>query len=316
MKILKCIGLCLFAMSLNAQSDEEISLEWKISKDTLKYKTTMKQTSEEISQETPADTASVFSNTFQKLKQSLNDINSNIKYQTNLFINKQNQKWIDIEMIIAENNSTEPDVLKVLIEQEESTKNKKSSKDKKKSKQKNIELDSIPLTSVYKSLAGMNKNIVLRGRISNTGEIISKYYKTSQTNLIALLFELPNKKVKIGEKWKLDVRFIEMDQNFFCDSTSTENSVYIEKIIKNGNEQIAVIKYDLSEYVIGDFTNQMGGIFGNQKNKKTFMKMSHIATGNFSITQGKWITYEGITEIESNFLMSAGKTKTQFSISE
>ena len=77
-----------------------------------------------------------------------------------------------------------------------------------------------------------------------------------------------------------------------------------------------MITYNISEYVIGDFNNPMGGLFGIESNKKTFMKISHIATGYFSILQGKWINYEGTMEIESNFSMFGGKSKTEFKLIE
>ena len=58
--------------------------------------------------------------------------------------------------------------------------------------------------------------------------------------------------------------------------------------MKNGNK-IAVIEYDIEEYVSGDFGNGMMAMFSKDKSdKKTFMKMSHKAntkqTGKRNIT--------------------------------
>lgn len=320
MKI-KTLQFLLFVSTLAfSQSKEKISLEWKISKnDTLKYKTTMNAIQEKSEITSKNDSTSIFSDKdFEKIRESLSEISSDLKYQTNLFLNKKDENLIDIEMLMfneEKDNSIEK--FKEMITQQEKVESQKKVKKKNhKNKIDEIEKDSINFKNLYKGLVGLNGNIVLRGRITNAGEIISTYYKNSQRNLISVLFELPNRKVEIGEKWKLNVSLIEMDQNFVCDSLSKENSVYIEQIIEKDGDKIAVIKYNISEYVIGDFNNPMGGMFGMETDKKTFMKISHIATGYFSILKGKWINYEGVMEIESNFSMFGGKSKTEFKLIE
>ncbi len=291
-----------------SQNHEKILLEWKLAKnDTLKYKTTMNAVQIENDQTEQKDTASI-QNKMQQVFKSLANTNSNLKYQTNLFSNKKNENFIDIEMKIVDEDK---------VNQTKSKNSKETKEQANKEVEKNEkEIDSLDLKSMFKGLASMNNNIVLRGRISKTGEIISDYYKNSQRNLIAILFELPNRKVEVGEKWKLNVHLIEMDQGFVCDSLSNENSVYIEKIIENQNERIAVIKYNISESVLGDFNNPLNGIIETEPNKKTFMKISHRATGNFSITKGKWISYDGEMEIENNVSMLGGKSKTVFKLLE
>lgn len=302
-----------------SQTKEKISLEWKISKnDTLKYKTTMNAIKEKSEVSSKNDSTSIFSDKdFEKIRESLSEINLGMKYQTNLFVNKKDEKLIDIEMLMfneEKDNSIEN--FKEMMSQEKVENQQKAKKKKDKNKIDEIEKDSLNFKNLYKGLVGLNGNIVLRGRITNTGENISTYYKNSQRNLISVLFELPNRKVEIGEKWKLNISLIEMDQNFVCDSLSNENSVYIEQILEKDGDKIAVIKYNIKEYVIGDFSNPMGGMFGMKTDKKTFMKISHIATGNFSILKGKWINYEGVMEIESNFSMFGGKSKTEFKLIE
>lgn len=317
---IKLLQFLLFTSTLAfSQTDNKILLEWKISvNDTLKYKTTMDAINEKSESLSKNDTASFFSGKdFEKIRESLSEINSGMKYQTNLFLNKKNEKLIDIEMLMfndEKGNSAEE--LKQIISEAKFEGNQKKKKKNRKNKIKEIENDDIDFKSLYKDLVDLNGDVVLRGRISNTGEIISTYYKSSQKNLIAVLFELPNRKVEVGEKWNLNVSLIEMDQNFVCDSLSKENSVYIEQIMEKDGDKIAVIKYNISEYAIGDFNNPIGGMLGMETDKKTFMKISHIATGYFSIIRGKWINYEGVMEIESNFLMFGGKSKTVFKLIE
>lgn len=300
----KIISLFLIlSISVFSQTKEKIFLEWKITKnDTLKYKTIMNDTRDKSFNQ---DSTSLFFNKEfdEKLQSLLTDIDSSMKYQTKLFLNK-NGKAIDIETVALSNETQNIDQLT----SQNKPRNKKERKKKKEYNQK--ELDTI------KDFFGLNNRIVLRGRISSSGEIISTYYKNSQKNLIALLFELPNKEIEIGEKWKVNVNFIEMDQDFVCDSLSNENYVYIEKVFEKDDQKIAVVKYIINEYVIGDFSNPLIGMFGIEKDKKTYMKVSYNATGNFSITKGKWISYQGIMEGEGNFLMLGGKNVTEFKLDE
>lgn len=314
MKIITLVVFLIFSTSAISQNKEKVLLEWKIAKnDTLRYVTTMNPTTEETEDSNPKDTGAIFSaNDFKKIQKSLQAINSNSKYQTKLFVNKKDAKLIDIEMLML--NDQKDDSGQSLNEMLSQKQNGKKKKGKNKTEEK--ENDSLDFKNLYKSLAGLNGNIVLRGRITTTGEIVSTYYKSSQTNLIATLFELPNRKVEIGEKWKLNVHLIQMDQNFTCDSLNIENSAYIEKIIEKEGDKIAVIQYNLSEYVIGDFNNPMGAMFGMSTEDKTYMKMSHVATAYFSINKGKWITYEGVMEIDTNFSMLGGKSKTVFKLVE
>lgn len=251
--------LSTFAFS---QTKEKISLEWKISKnDTLKYKTTMNAIKEKNEVPSKNDSSSVFfDKDWQKIQESISEINSGMKYQTHLFVNKKEEKMIDIEMLMLNQEKDDSaEKLKEMMSQIKVENPKKEKKKKSKKKTDEIEKDSLNLEHLFKGLVGSNGSIVLRGRITNTGEIISTYYKNSQKNLISVLFELPNRKVEVGEKWKLNISLIEMDHNFTCDSISKENAVYIEEIIEKDADKIAVIKYNISEYVIGDFTNQMGG---------------------------------------------------------
>lgn len=53
-----------------------------------------------------------------------------------------------------------------------------------------------------------------------------------------------------------------------------------------------------------------------ETDKKTFMKMSHKATGEFDIDKGYWISYTRFMDIETNFsLMGMGGSKrTEFTL--
>ena len=178
MKI-KTLQFLLFITTLAfSQTKEKISLEWKISKnDTLKYKTTMNAIKEKSEVTSKKDSTSIFSGKdFEKIRESLSEINSDMKYQTNLLENKKNEKQIDIEMLMfsdEKDNSTEK--LKELMSKLKVDKQQNEKKKKKKNKNDEVEKDSLNFKNLYKGLISLNGNVVLRGRITNTGEIISTY---------------------------------------------------------------------------------------------------------------------------------------------
>lgn len=306
-KIIILMSIVLFSHSVSFSQNSGIFLQWKIAKgDTLKYQTIMNAEQSFAEETSKADTST---NVFKNLFKSINKANGNMKYQTNIFLNQKDNNLIDIEMkTVASTDTAHKSPMK---QDFEGTKNKK--KDKKQTDEKS---DSLAVQNMFNALSGMGSMVVLRGRITPGGEMVSNYYKNSQRNLVSILFALPNKPVQIGEKWKLAASFIEMDQNFYADSSSNINDVYIEKIIEKDNDKIAIIKYNILEYVSGDFIAQMIKLPGMDNNKKTFMKYSYSATGYFSMTKGKWLNYEGESEVDTNFSMIGGKTKQIFKLIE
>ena len=171
--------------------------------------------------------------------------------------------------------------------------------------------------NVFSGLAKMNENVVLRGKVSPEGELLSFYYEEDQKNLISMLFELPTEPVAIGDEWELKVNMISLKQNFKADTLYKNNIVRLKDVeIRNGNK-IAVIEYDLEEYVSGDLGNVMMTMFSkDQSDKKTFMKMSYKATAEFDLDKGYWVVYDGIMDIETNFSLMgmSGNKRTVFKL--
>ena len=171
--------------------------------------------------------------------------------------------------------------------------------------------------TLFSGMAKMNGNIVLRGKVSPEGELLSFYYKSAQNNMISILFELPTEPVAIGDKWEVKVDMISMDQNFKADTLYKKNVVRLKDIKSYNGNKIAVVEYDIEEFVSGDFGNGMMVMFSKDKaDKKTFMKMSHKATAEFDLEKGYWISYDGIMDVETNFsLMGMGGNKrTEFKL--
>jgi len=171
--------------------------------------------------------------------------------------------------------------------------------------------------TLFSEMAKMNGNVVLRGKVSPEGELLSFYYKRAQNNLISILFELPTKPVAIGDEWNLSVDLISMDQNFKADTLYRKNVVRLKDIKIENGKKIAVIEYDIEQFVSGDFGSGMMTMFSEDTaDKKTFLKMSHEATAEFDLEKGYWILYDGIMNVETNFsLMGMGGNKrTEFKL--
>ena len=66
------------------------------------------------------------------------------------------------------------------------------------------------------------------------------------------------------------------------------------------------------EYVKGDFNTP--SFFGNEgRSEKTMMKFLYQGIAEFSINKGRWLTYDGIMNLEASGVMTANK-KTKFTL--
>jgi len=164
---------------------------------------------------------------------------------------------------------------------------------------------------ISKMMQSINQGVVLRGSVYATGGIHSFWVKANQKNLISTFFELPTKPLKIGDTWKLDISLIANDQNFTCDSSYKINEVTLTDIKKNKGETLAVIKYNIVEYVNGTFNSP--SFMGSGGEQKTMMKFTHQAIAEFSVDKGRWISYDGIMSLDATGVMTANK-KTKFTL--
>ena len=157
---------------------------------------------------------------------------------------------------------------------------------------------------MLKALRVMNGNVFLRGAVNENGSIQSFYVKNDQKNLIALFFELPNRPVAVGDSWPLSINFIAMDQNFRCDTSFKKNAATLMALENVGSDRIALLKYDIVEYISGDFINPLAG-----SPVKTTMRMSYKGLAEFSTVQGRWIAYSGIMSLAASGALNSHTTK-------
>ncbi|MBB6110149.1 hypothetical protein SAMN05421821_10844 [Mucilaginibacter lappiensis] len=169
------------------------------------------------------------------------------------------------------------------------------------------------LSEAEKMFKQMSTGVQLRGTIHEDGTIKSFYLKSEQKNIIALLFKLPGKSIKQGDSWPLSVNLLTADQNFKCDSSYRKNLVTAVKIENINGEQIFTLKYDIVEYIKGDFT--IPSPMGAQTPVKTVMSMSYQGIAKFSVDKGRWVAYDGLLSYNSSGVMTAN-TKMKYSLVE
>ncbi len=292
MRKILTLTLGLFAITAFGQKSEKVELNWKInSGETLSYQTVMTEIDTSTVKfnfgglfDALSDSTNENTDEAQKLFEELNKSFKNIDFVTNL-TNKKNG-IIDIVMQTRPKENVE--------EVKTDTLNAK-------------------MAEMMKMMQSMSQGVMLRGSVYETGGIHSFWIKSNQKNLISLFFELPQKPVKIGDTWELEINLIANDQNFECDTSYKVNKVTLTDLKTVNDETIAVLKYEIIEFVDGTFNSP--SFMGKGGSTKTMMKFTHQAIAEFSIEKGRWISYDGIMGIEATGFMTSN-VKKKFALIE
>ena len=276
--------------NISNSTENGIELNWKLSdNDSLVYETVMNQIGESSFEmdygglfDKLIDSSETGANKFGKdFFKKIKDQYNNTNLITKLTNSNDYKNVINVEMIAEETN-----------------------------KKENNETD-----ETKKMMNSMMKGTMLRGSIYKNGSLHSFWMKSSQKNLLSLFFELPSKMVSKGDSWTLDnVNFIANDQNFICRKSKKKNLITLIDIKEIDGETIAVIDYDILEFVSGDFNSP--AFFGNGGgNKPTEMEFIYKAQAEFSVRKGKWISYNGIMSLDASGVMTSVQ-KQKFALIE
>lgn len=263
----------------------EVLLNWKIPEDeTIEYETVMEEMEKSTFELELGDMFdklkdSSSDNTKEEFFNKLKDIQSNTSFKTVLSNSENFQDVVDIEMSASSkkhdsNDDTESEKFKNLL-----------------------------------------KGIVLRGSVNKNGTMHSFWVKNDQKNLLSMFFELPKNPVSRGETWTLaNVNLIGNDQNFICEEAIKKNEVTLTDIIDRNGETIAIINYDIREYVSGDFIQpSFSGKPGSST--KTTMEFQYTAQGEFSEDKGKWLSLTGVLSLVASGVMNSNQ-KQKISLME
>lgn len=165
-------------------------------------------------------------------------------------------------------------------------------------------------------------------------------------NLATLLLELPKDRVGVGDSWALGADLVNMDplgQGFLTKKSDRRNSVKLDSLTAEGDEQVATLVYDVSELVSG--TLQPGAKLpqgsgetaplkvaaekGKGKNKgkgkkpaptsEEKSKLSEIlsevtfkGTGQFLVKAGRWRSWQGtLSSRTQGYTPAPGKSPAQ-----
>lgn len=291
MKLRLTILLAVIATTVFGQSNQTVDLKWEIGKnEKLNYVTVMSE----------IDTSSIKMD-FGGLFKSLSDSTSRGLLESKDFFKKFNDAFKNLDYITTLSNQKDS-VIDIVM----------STRPKENTPETEIDSTNSKEAEMLKMMQSMNQGVMLRGSVYETGAIHSFWIKSNQKNLIAIFFQLPTTPVKVGDKWSLDINLIANDQNFKCDSAYKINEVTLTDIKKVDDETVAVLKYNIVEYVKGNFNSS--SFFGSESgNEETMMKFSHQGIAEFSIDKGRWISYDGIMSLEASGVMTANK-KTKFTL--
>jgi hypothetical protein len=288
----KLLAIALILLTSNAfsQKKQKVDLDWKVGKqEKLSYLTVMSD----------IDTSS-FDINFGSLNNSFSDSTIAGLSKAKYFFKKMNESFKNVDFVTTLTNKGSGIIDIVTVANQ--------------NKNKQLELDTVDdqQKEFIKSLMAMNQSVMLRGSVYQTGGIHSFWLKSIQKNMISIFFELPTKPVKVGDTWELDINLISNDQNFDCDSSYKLNEVKLVDIKKVKNETIAVVKYNIIEYVKGIFYIPSRSNTQGEKTE-TMMKFTHYAIAEFSIEKGRWISYDGLMTFTASGVMTSNK-KTKFTL--
>lgn len=156
-----------------------------------------------------------------------------------------------------------------------------------------------PAPEFTEMLKKMEGTVQLRGQIDASGAITSFWLAPNQKNLLALFCELPKTPVKVGDRWSLNVNFVQMGFGFVADKANRLNQVELSGVQKEADgEVVAVLDYIIAESVEGNF--QMG-----DQTKATTMAMSFAGRGRFSVTKGLWKSFAGRMKTKATGMMAS-----------
>jgi len=278
MKLRFSIILAVISTTAFGQRNQTVDLKWKIGEnEKLNYATVMSE----------IDTSTIEMD-FGGLFKSLSDSTENGLQESKHFFKAFNDAFKNLDYVTTL-STEEKGVIEIVM----TTRPKENAKD--------TEIDSANSkeAEMLKMMQSMSQGVMLRGSVYETGDIHSFWVKSNQKNLIAIFFQLPTRPVKVGDKWSLDINLIANDQNFKCDSAYKINEVTLTDIKTVDGDSVAVLKYNIVEYVNGNFN--MPSFLGNESGKKeTKMKFWHHGIAEFSIEKGRWIIYDAIMTFEAS----------------
>lgn len=151
--------------------------------------------------------------------------------------------------------------------------------------------------------------VQLRGDITPAGKILSFYLKNRQKNILALLFELPQKPVKVGDSWSLHANLLGMGVSIRPIEAHRTNRATLLSVKKSASgERIATIYTCISETFRGIQSSPY-----QPKDKTLIWQIGFVGYGEFLIDKGRWKQYVGRMVFNTSGFMTR-KTQSRFEL--
>lgn len=162
---------------------------------------------------------------------------------------------------------------------------------------------------ILQMLQSMPIGYQLNASVTENGDLQSFWLNQRNKNFMTLLFDLPNQPVKIGDSWTIPATLSELEESAKCTRSSLNNRVQLIDIKYLGKDTIAVLNYTIQEDLGGYYSLPA---FLSKENKVVEFDIQHSfqARGEFSVTNGRWINYEGILLEKAIGSMEESKTTT------
>lgn len=133
--------------------------------------------------------------------------------------------------------------------------------------------------------------------IGEQGNNLNPYLKSQQKNTVAMLLYLPDRPVRVGERWRLPLQALTyLNTVFLADSASRDNRVWVNRVTERaGVGRVAEIVYLLREAVEGKRQ-----AFVHDEPQPFSTEMTYFAVGEFALDEHRWLRYIG--RLESTLL--------------
>lgn len=153
------------------------------------------------------------------------------------------------------------------------------------------------------------EGVLLKGTVSDDGSITSMNEAQEDRNLLSLLFQLPSGQIAINDEWSINIQLLQMKESFKILRFDSINQVSLSDIRVDDGDTIAVIKYQVYDYVVGypaeddeeysayfaeESDTSIGSRLSQESDGKLYLLMLYQGLGEFSVSQGKWVSYNGL----------------------
>jgi hypothetical protein len=113
-----------------------------------------------------------------------------------------------------------------------------------------------------------------------------------EKNFYLFFFKMPDKKVKVGDEWKLGIHIPKNISSMQVSDSVKYDRVTLTKIEKTEKGRIAVLSYSYLEEYKGSWMNP-----DTKTNEPALVSFRYTAEGRFNIDHGRWEELDGLMDL-------------------